>query len=227
MVLKPSRQDDIEIKGIVFDMDGTLTEPQTYMFKEMREALGILGKPVDILDYIASLPEDEAKIAEEKVQSIENNTMLKMTPRPGLQTLFKYLSEAKIKHTICTRNTITPVNYLLDHYLDAATLTEPVVTRSFTPPKPSPKPLLYIADSWGVAPENLIMVGDSRDDMYSGLGAGCSMIFMHHKDNDKVIEEIPEIDHVIEDFYELDKLLASGYERKPKEARSAAHTSGY
>lgn len=31
-VRNPSRPDDVQIKGIIFDMDGTLCLPQTYMF---------------------------------------------------------------------------------------------------------------------------------------------------------------------------------------------------
>ncbi|OAP58621.1 hypothetical protein AYL99_07711 [Fonsecaea erecta] len=43
-----------QLKGIIFDMDGTLCLPQNYMFREMREALGI-PRSVDILDHIRSL----------------------------------------------------------------------------------------------------------------------------------------------------------------------------
>ncbi|KIY02819.1 uncharacterized protein Z520_01284 [Fonsecaea multimorphosa CBS 102226] len=43
-----------KLKGIIFDMDGTLCLPQNYMFREMREALGI-PRSVDILDHIRSL----------------------------------------------------------------------------------------------------------------------------------------------------------------------------
>ncbi|KAL2441492.1 hypothetical protein ABEF95_015134 [Exophiala dermatitidis] len=47
-------QDLPKLKGIVFDVDGTLCLPQNYMFKEMRAALGI-PRSVDILDHIRSL----------------------------------------------------------------------------------------------------------------------------------------------------------------------------
>ncbi|KAI1609262.1 phosphoglycolate phosphatase [Exophiala viscosa] len=43
-----------KLKGIIFDVDGTLCLPQNYMFKEMRSALGI-PKSVDIIDHIRSL----------------------------------------------------------------------------------------------------------------------------------------------------------------------------
>ncbi|OAL20233.1 hypothetical protein AYO20_11522 [Fonsecaea nubica] len=43
-----------KLQGIIFDMDGTLCLPQNYMFREMREALGI-PRSVDILDHIRTL----------------------------------------------------------------------------------------------------------------------------------------------------------------------------
>ncbi|EXJ89809.1 hypothetical protein A1O3_02876 [Capronia epimyces CBS 606.96] len=58
--LDPSAQHGQEsprVKGIIFDMDGTLCLPQNYMFKEMRAALGI-PRSVDILDHIRALPNE-------------------------------------------------------------------------------------------------------------------------------------------------------------------------
>ncbi|KAK5314077.1 hypothetical protein LTR93_010607 [Exophiala xenobiotica] len=47
-------QDLPRLKGVIFDVDGTLCLPQNYMFGEMRSALGI-PKSVDIIDHIRSL----------------------------------------------------------------------------------------------------------------------------------------------------------------------------
>ncbi|CAD6445271.1 73d021ed-ac7f-46a5-9172-06cd49d7c1c6 [Sclerotinia trifoliorum] len=79
------------LKGIIFDMDGTLCEPQTYMFGQMRNALGI-DKTIDILDHIYSLPVSDQEAAHEKIRTIEREAMLTQVPQPGLQTLFTYLA---------------------------------------------------------------------------------------------------------------------------------------
>ncbi|KAK6364940.1 hypothetical protein LTS17_011636 [Exophiala oligosperma] len=55
--LDPTLQHDRDLpklKGIIFDVDGTLCLPQNYMFREMRSALGI-PKSIDIIDHIRSL----------------------------------------------------------------------------------------------------------------------------------------------------------------------------
>lgn len=38
--------------------------------------------------------------------------------------------------------------------------------------KPSPEPLRYVAEVLGVAPENMLMVGDSHNDMLAAKAAG-------------------------------------------------------
>ncbi|QPG72720.1 hypothetical protein FOA43_000021 [Brettanomyces nanus] len=228
MILIPSKVGDLVVKGLIFDMDGTLTKPQSYMFKEMREALDIVDKPIDILTQLESLPRIQREIAAKRIQDIEHRAMLKMQPQKGVEDLFKFLhEETDLKFTICTRNLITPVNYLLDHFLDGIKLHEPIITRSFDPPKPSPKPLLHISESWGIKPENLIMIGDSRDDMFAGLRAGCSLVLMRHKDNGHLVEEIPEIDYIVDDFHQLIDILQNGFEVKPKVARKMTGFSGY
>lgn len=92
-----------QLKGVVFDMDGTLCEPQNYMFGQMRDALGI-DKGIDILDHIHALPEQEQKEAFSKIQDIESNAMTKQTPQAGLVTLMEYLDRRAILKGICTRN---------------------------------------------------------------------------------------------------------------------------
>lgn len=228
MILKPSRPGDLVVKGIVFDMDGTLTQPQSYMFKQMREALNIVGKPIDILGYMAKLEGDEQREASEKVQQVEYNAMVKMQPQPGVHDLFQFMhNETDLKFTICTRNNTKTVKYMIDHLLDGIQPNEPVVTRSFEPPKPSPIPLLHISRSWNMDPQNMIMVGDSRDDMFAGLQAGFTLVLMKHKDNSHLIEEIPEIDYVIDDFHQLIDILQDGFISKPKKPRMMEHFSGY
>lgn len=39
--------------------------------------------------------------------------------------------------------------------------------------KPSPEPLWYVAEILGVAPENMLMVGDSHNDLLAAKAAGC------------------------------------------------------
>ncbi|KAL2262412.1 hypothetical protein VTK26DRAFT_1406 [Humicola hyalothermophila] len=138
-----------KLEGIVFDVDGTLCEPQTYMFTEMRSALGI-GKSQDILEHVYSLPSpEEQHHAMELIRDIERRAMLKQVAQPGLAQLMAYLDSRGVRKGICTRNFDTPVNNLLSKFL-AGSVFAPIVTRDFRPPKPDPAGILHIARSWGL-----------------------------------------------------------------------------
>ncbi|SPO06585.1 related to HAD superfamily hydrolase [Cephalotrichum gorgonifer] len=105
------------LRGIVFDVDGTLCEPQTQMFSDMRSALSI-PKSTDILVHIDSLPTPEQQeSAHAALRAIETHYMRQQTPQPGLVTLMDYLESRGVRKGICTRNFDGPVHHLLDKFL--------------------------------------------------------------------------------------------------------------
>lgn len=194
------------IKGVVFDMDGTLCLPQTHMFREMREALGIT-KAVDILDFVHSLPEDKQEEAQEKLRIIERRAMHDMIPQPGLTTMMDFVVEQKLKATILTRNFPIPVDYLRRNFLKDYPM-DPIITREFRPPKPAPDGILHIARNWQVKPSELIMVGDSEDDIYAGHRAGSLTVLLLNEHNSQ-LADLPEVTWVIKSLPELIEILKS------------------
>lgn len=177
------------------------------MFAEMRSALGI-SKSVDILDHIYALPTpEEQQIAHEKIRFIERRAMLLQKPQVGLLNLMRYLDERKVRKGICTRNFDTPVNHLIDNFLQGH-LFQPVITREFRPPKPDPAGILHIASEWGLSDgSNLIMVGDSVDDMTAGYKAGAATVLLvnevnahlaDHQHTDLVIRRLDDLVEVLE-----------------------------
>ncbi|KAI1178541.1 HAD-like protein [Nemania sp. FL0916] len=141
-----------KLQGIIFDVDGTLCLPQNYMFAQMRAVLSI-PRTTDILAHIVGLPTAaERETAMEAIRSIEREAMAAQVPQPGLRALMTYLQSQGIRKGICTRNFEQPVTHLLSKFLADVDFA-PIVTRAFTPPKPDPAGLLFIARSWGlVAP---------------------------------------------------------------------------
>ncbi|KFA74903.1 hypothetical protein S40288_09560 [Stachybotrys chartarum IBT 40288] len=200
------------LKGVVFDMDGTLCLPQTYMFGEMRSALGIT-KSVDILEHVESLQASEQPAAYELLKDIERRAMKSQAPQPGLSTLMSYLDSRGIRKAICTRNFDLPVQHLLSSFLPGSVF-HPIVTREFKPPKPDPAGIMHIAKDWGledgqgaVDASGLIMVGDSIDDMAAGRAAGAATVLVvndvnrhlaEHGFTDLVIAQLDELVDVLE-----------------------------
>ncbi|KAJ4374519.1 hypothetical protein N0V86_007388 [Didymella sp. IMI 355093] len=199
------------LKGIVFDVDGTLCLPQNYMFGEMRAALGI-DKGTDILDHIYSLPDAEQEEAQEKVRDIERTAMKKQKPQAGLAELMDYLDSRGLKKGICTRNFDAPVEHLLTTFLPSSKFS-PVITREFRPPKPDPAGILHIAKQWmhEDGGESLIMVGDSIDDMTAGFRAGAATVLLVN-DVNKHLAEHQHTDLVVKQLDDLIQILENGFE---------------
>lgn len=192
------------LQGVIFDMDGTMTKPQNYMFKKMREALDIDGSQ-DILLSIQNLPQDEQEPAHEKIRAIERDAMALMEPQDGLIDIMKYLDTLHLQRGICTRNFAEPTQHLLRTYLKDHKIF-PVITREFTPQKPSPEPLLEICNHWKFAPEACLMVGDGKDDLVSAQKAGMDSVLLKNKDNiDLIASHKPT--YVIEDLRELVSII--------------------
>lgn len=212
--LDPAKQkagdDRPQLKGIVFDVDGTLCLPQNHMFAEMRAALNI-DKPTDILDHIYSLPEAEQVEAQEKIRNIERKAMKSQQPQAGLVELMEYLDRRGIKKGICTRNFDAPVTHLLTTFLPSSKFN-PIVTREFRPPKPDPAGILHIAKEWmhEDGGNSLIMVGDSIDDMTAGHRAGAATVLLvnevnehlsEHQHTDLVVKRLDDLIGILEDGF--------------------------
>ncbi|KHN96395.1 HAD-like domain protein [Metarhizium album ARSEF 1941] len=201
-----------KLQGIVFDMDGTLCEPQTYMFADMRKALNI-PKTTDVLHHIQSLPPHRQPAAKEAIRTIERKAMASQVPQPGLATLMAYLDDRSVPKAICTRNFDVPVRHLLDSFLPGSAF-HPVVTREFKPPKPDPAGILHIAQRWGLADaKGLIMVGDSIDDMAAGRRAGAATVLLVNSVN-ATLATHEYTDLVIGRLDDLVAILENGFEGK-------------
>lgn len=203
------------LKGVVFDVDGTLCLPQNYMFAQMRAALNI-EKPTDILDHIYSLPEAEQAEAQEKIRDIERTAMKSQQPQAGLVELMDYLDRRGIKKGICTRNFDAPVTHLLTTFLPSSKFS-PIVTREFRPPKPDPAGILHIAKDWmhEDGGNSLIMVGDSIDDMTAGHRAGAATVLLVNEVNE-YLSEHEHTDLVIKQLDDLIGILEDGFVGQPK-----------
>lgn len=187
------------------------------MFREMRATLGI-PKSVDILDHIYGLPSPEAQEdAHEQIRTIERRAMLLQRPQPGLVELMSYLQSRGIRKAICTRNFDAPVNHLLSKFLDGHEFY-PIITREFRPAKPDPAGILHIAQQWGLEDggANLIMVGDSVDDMTAGYRAGAATVLLGNPENE-VMWRHEHTDLVVHQLDELIAILEEGFVGKEED----------
>lgn len=112
-------------------------------------------------------------------------------PQPGLAELMRYLTAHNVQKAICTRNFDEPVDHLLSTFIPKERF-EPIITRAFKPPKPDPAGILHIARQWGIdegaRAGEMVMVGDSIDDMAAGARAGATTVLLVNEVNEHLVE---------------------------------------
>ncbi|XP_043722761.1 haloacid dehalogenase-like hydrolase domain-containing protein At2g33255 [Telopea speciosissima] len=167
------------LKGVVFDMDGTLTVP-VIDFAAMNKA--VLGEQeyaslisqnpsgIDILHHIEKWSPDKQQRANEIILDFERQGLERLQIMPGAAELCGFLDSKKIGRGLITRNVKAAVDMF---HLRFGMAFSPALSREFRPYKPDPAPLLHICATWDVHPSEVIMIGDSlKDDVVCGKRAG-------------------------------------------------------
>ncbi|CAN7137528.1 unnamed protein product [Brassica rapa subsp. narinosa] len=167
------------LRGVVFDMDGTLTVPVIDFAAMYRSVLGedeykrIKAESpagIDILHYIESWSPDKQQKAYEIIADYEQQGIDKLQIMPGAVELCSFLDSKKIKRGLITRNVKKAIDIFHQRF---DVIFSPALGREFRPYKPNPDPLLHICSAWDIQPNEVMMVGDSlKDDIACGKGAG-------------------------------------------------------
>jgi HAD superfamily hydrolase (TIGR01549 family) len=160
------------LRGVVFDMDGTLTKPNLN-FGEMYRRCGVdLSK--DILEEIATMPAPQQAEANAIIEEMEEEGRRTLELMPGAQELVHWLSAHQIPMALVTRNTKKSAQVLTDRLL-LFNFSIVIPRDEGYPPKPDPTALQAIAKQWELTlpSDGIIMVGDSvSNDIVFGKNAG-------------------------------------------------------
>ncbi|QXI47256.1 HAD family hydrolase [Pseudomonas anuradhapurensis] len=171
-----------EVRNWVFDMDGTLTVA-VHDFAAIRVALDIPAEH-DILTHLAALPADEAAAKHAWLLEHERDLAVASRAATGAVELVRELAERGCRLGILTRNARELARVTLEAIgLADCFPVEHILGRDEAAPKPSPDGLLKIASAWGVAPHELVMVGDYRFDLDCGRAAGARTVLVNLPDN--------------------------------------------
>lgn len=166
------------LRGVVFDMDGTLTVPVIDFAAMYRAVLGDdeyrrlrAESPtgIDILHLIEGWSPERQRTAYDVIADYERQGLDRLQIMPGAAELCSFLDSKKLRGLI-TRNMRSAVDLFHQRF---GIIFSPALSREFRPYKPDPAPLLHICSSWEVQPSEVMMVGDSlKDDVICGKRAG-------------------------------------------------------
>ena len=160
-------------RAVIFDLDGTLTEP-VLDFDAIRAEIGLPEK-VPILEYLDQLTVGERARAEAVMLRHERAAIAQATLADGCADLLGHLREREIPIAILTRN----VREVVETFARMFTFQfHAVYTREDGPPKPSPAGALSLCRAMGVAPAHTLSVGDYKYDVMAGRDAGCRTVLV-------------------------------------------------
>ena len=188
-----------KFRGIIFDMDGTLTVPKIN-FKELRKRLNI-PENKDILEYAETLSSNSKKEYFEIIESFELEGLKKMEFQKNVEKTLSDFEKNNIKLAIITRNSKQNSEVVLRKLnIDFS----PILTREFSHIKPDPTPVNYIVKEWQLDKNEVLIVGDFKDDILSGNNAGISTCFFQNEGYDSYSEIA---DYTVSNYNELKELI--------------------
>lgn len=161
-------------RAVIFDLDGTLTEP-LLDFEAIRREVGIRsGAP--ILEAMESFDDEARARAEVILRRHELDAIGAATLAEGCRELLDLLTAAGVPVAILTRNIREAVDAFVRRF---GVRVSAIFTREDGPPKPSPEGALALCRGFGVPPAEVWMVGDYKYDIIAGRDAGCRTALVH------------------------------------------------
>lgn len=192
---------------ILFDFDGTLTAPGSLDLLRIRRLIGCPQK-LPILEFIAGLPEEQAKKAMATLDEFELDAAQNAVPNTGAEEIIRYLREKNIPIGILSRNTRASIELAIRNFsrVSAADFALIISRDDAIRPKPDPEGVLLAAKQMNIAPEQMLVVGDYIFDVHAGKQAGAMTVFLDNASSD--FADL-ECDYRISSLSELREIVCS------------------
>jgi HAD superfamily hydrolase (TIGR01509 family) len=162
------------IKAVIFDLDGTLTEP-FLDFNAIRREMGLAEDAGPVLEAMERMNPTQRQKAEEVLSEHERVAIEQSTLNPGARQTLAALRDRGILIGVLTRNCRENAVAVADKHglkLDC------VVGREDGPVKPDAFGVLRICARFGVEPRQTLVVGDYLFDLLSANAAGAVSVLL-------------------------------------------------
>lgn len=218
--------DSLAVKGVIFDMDGTLADSVGFFYEVSLEVLTIAGVPLPSRDHVY-----------ERMRAGDDNPLLKLFP-PDYPD-----PEATIKRIVDTRmhawmehyhhkTEAIPGSLKLLHDLHAKGFVLGIATSSgrdlpyldnwgvrhvfagiigredVENKKPHPEPILKCLDRLGLQSHEVVYIGDSPIDVHASKAAGSHTVGVLTGTSNRAVMRQHAPDYILESVTELPKILA-------------------
>ena len=161
------------IKGVIFDMDGTITKPYID-WKALRGEIGVSDGSM-IMDHIACLEGAERRRATEILERQEEEASVNSELNVGVKELLDYLKDRGIRTCLVTNNNRRSIEIVLTkHNL----IFDFALSREDGRIKPSADLIVKALKRLDLRKEEVVFIGDGRLDMEASAQAGIRGIYL-------------------------------------------------
>lgn len=190
------------IRGIIFDLDGTLVDSRLD-FDAMRCEMGLpAGQP--ILESLERLNAPERQRCEEILRRHEWEGAQRAALMPGAADFLARLAPLRLQQAVLTRNSRAMALATLER---VGLRFHPLMAREDAPVKPDPTAIRRICQSWTLAPEQVVMLGDYLFDLQAGRAAGAQTVLYARGRSADELPYADLADFVLSTFHDGDALL--------------------
>ncbi len=197
----------MSIKAVIFDLDGTITQP-FFDFDAIREEMGLAKNSGPILETMKNMSPQQRENAEKILHYHEQKAVVESKLNDGAKETLQKLRKAGINIGILTRNKrFNALAIAKKHGLQF----DAIVDRNDGPVKPDAFGVLQICRKFGVKPEETLMVGDYLFDLLCAETAGAVAVLLA---NSKRADEFAEhADFCIETIDQILQIIENKTER--------------
>lgn len=191
----------MKIKAIIFDLDGTLTEP-ILDFERIREEMGLSADSGDILSAIEAMKPVQQKQAHAVLERHEQHAARHSRLNEGVPEVFCELRRRHLWIGLLTRNTLENTLFVARrHGLDF----DAIIDRHDGPAKPDGYGVLKLCRQFEADPAQTLVVGDFLHDLKSAHHAGAVAVLL--KTHPKAKQFEAHADYTISQIGELINLI--------------------
>jgi len=210
---------------ILFDLDGTLVDSATDLFRSMNMSLNVLNFPLvteaqvrnwvgkgtaifcqSVLDYLTAGnvdPAEHQQLLETFLRIYNAEPCVETQPFPGVIDILQWAKQQG-KILVCVTNKPEePAREILDVLGLSSYFDDVIGGDRFAERKPHPRQLLYCVEHYQVQKEQVLMIGDSSNDVEAARRAGvdCIVVSYGYNHGENILDCQPQL--VVDDLTEL------------------------